>query len=149
MVIARHAEIHETPSRNGTSNPRRTNRALAAAQPTLPTLSFSSNNEATFERRPSFSQMSLMPARKSCLSRVGVLLRVVAECNPRQPEPETTQRAVKPFRARNGGKTAISRTPVLPEAILLGPLSAQRRCAYFSTNDQTPFHSADGRLTRK
>jgi hypothetical protein len=77
-----------------------------------------------------------------------VLLRVVAECNPRQPEPETTQRAVKPFRARNG-KTAISRTPVLPEAILLGPLSAQRRCAYFSTNDQTPFHSADGTLTRK
>jgi hypothetical protein len=63
-----------------------------------------------------------------------VLLRVVTECNPRQPEPETTQRAVKPFRARNG-KTAISRTPVLPEAILLGPLSAQRRCAYFSTND--------------
>jgi hypothetical protein len=76
-----------------------------------------------------------------------VLLRVMAECNPRQPEPETTQRAVKPFRARNG-KTAISRTPVLPEAILLGPLSTQRRCAYFSTNDQTPFHSAHGEVTR-
>jgi hypothetical protein len=43
----------------------------------------------------------------------------------------------------------VRRQSANPERVrVFGKRSLQRQCAYFSANDQTPFHSADGAVTR-